>query len=102
MMPEESIYGDWPLSGEIDILESRGNAPNYPQGGYDKMLSALHYGLATDSVKTNFHQLKRLGFFFFCIVTSFLPFTDDSVLIFLKAPRLSRYLFPHDWLGMDP
>jgi beta-glucanase (GH16 family) len=25
MMPEESVYGDWPLSGEIDIMESKGN-----------------------------------------------------------------------------
>lgn len=25
MMPQESAYGDWPMSGEIDIMESRGN-----------------------------------------------------------------------------
>uniref|UniRef100_A0A093V4X5 Beta-1,3-glucan-binding protein n=1 Tax=Talaromyces marneffei PM1 TaxID=1077442 RepID=A0A093V4X5_TALMA len=25
MMPEESVYGEWPLSGEIDIMESKGN-----------------------------------------------------------------------------
>lgn len=25
MMPEEDVYGSWPLSGEIDIMESKGN-----------------------------------------------------------------------------
>jgi beta-glucanase (GH16 family) len=25
MMPRESFYGGWPTSGEIDIMESRGN-----------------------------------------------------------------------------
>jgi beta-glucanase (GH16 family) len=25
MMPQESVYGDWPRSGEIDIMEARGN-----------------------------------------------------------------------------
>lgn len=28
MMPEASVYGDWPASGEIDIMESRGNDGN--------------------------------------------------------------------------
>ncbi|KAJ5392623.1 hypothetical protein N7509_008113 [Penicillium cosmopolitanum] len=25
MMPEDSVYGEWPKSGEIDIIEARGN-----------------------------------------------------------------------------
>lgn len=34
MMPENSTYGDWPRSGEIDIAESRGNhGDNYTSGG---------------------------------------------------------------------
>ena len=28
MMPESSVYGVWPRSGEIDIMESRGNDPS--------------------------------------------------------------------------
>lgn len=27
MMPEESVYGTWPASGEIDLFESRSNLP---------------------------------------------------------------------------
>lgn len=25
MMPEADVYGSWPASGEIDIMESKGN-----------------------------------------------------------------------------
>lgn len=25
MMPEQEVYGAWPLSGEIDIMEAKGN-----------------------------------------------------------------------------
>ncbi|KAK5942940.1 hypothetical protein PMZ80_003945 [Knufia obscura] len=44
MLPVEAKYGPWPLSGEIDILESRGNDHNYAQGGDNIYSSALHWG----------------------------------------------------------
>lgn len=37
MMPESPVYGGWPVSGEIDILENNGNSPTNVQG-------TLHYG----------------------------------------------------------
>ena len=50
MMPEpqgphgQGAYGPWPASGEIDIMESRGNAgQDYPDGR-DSTTSALHWG----------------------------------------------------------
>jgi beta-glucanase (GH16 family) len=43
MMPEESVYGDWPRSGEIDIAEFRGNDYKYPEGR-DFVSSTLHWG----------------------------------------------------------
>lgn len=43
MMPENSVYGIWPRSGEIDIMEARGNAAPFP-GGRNQMSSALHWG----------------------------------------------------------
>lgn len=48
MLPRYNVYGAWPASGEIDIMESRGNA-NYrnPQGtsiGVDSFGSTLHFG----------------------------------------------------------
>jgi hypothetical protein len=44
MMPEESVYGDWPKSGEIDIAESRGNDAKYPGGGRNVYYGTTHWG----------------------------------------------------------
>ncbi|KAI8605882.1 putative glucan binding protein [Dissophora ornata] len=44
MLPAHYQYGGWPASGEIDLVESRGNGPEYPAGGYDKVASTLHWG----------------------------------------------------------
>ena len=37
MLPNDSVYGSWPLSGEIDVFEGRGRTPNMVFG-------TLHYG----------------------------------------------------------
>lgn len=47
LLPEDNVYGLWPTSGEIDIMESRGNvafghAADYQ--GVDYIASTLHYG----------------------------------------------------------
>jgi len=43
MLPVENTYGPWPLSGEIDIMEARGNGPRY-FSGYNKVQGSLHWG----------------------------------------------------------
>eukprot|EP00475_Leptophrys_vorax_P045444 TRINITY_DN941_c0_g2_i5.p1 TRINITY_DN941_c0_g2~~TRINITY_DN941_c0_g2_i5.p1 ORF type:complete len:363 (-),score=111.87 TRINITY_DN941_c0_g2_i5:48-1136(-) len=45
MLPVQNAYGQWPASGEIDIVESRGNA-NYKSagGGVETFGSTLHWG----------------------------------------------------------
>ena len=40
MMPVDDAYGPWPMSGEIDIMESRGNGPEY------KAQYVLSFGLS--------------------------------------------------------
>jgi beta-glucanase (GH16 family) len=48
MMPSENVYGDWPLSGEIDILEgiNLGARCGECRGtvGENRMNSAMHFG----------------------------------------------------------
>ncbi|KAH7122381.1 concanavalin A-like lectin/glucanase domain-containing protein [Dendryphion nanum] len=44
MLPKDSKYGEWPRSGEIDIMESRGNNYTYGQGGNNIVSSTLHFG----------------------------------------------------------
>ena len=45
MMPENEEYGAWPRSGEIDIVEARGNAVGYKAGGLDTCSSTIHWGM---------------------------------------------------------
>lgn len=44
MLPRYNNYGIWPASGEIDIMESRGNAPGYAPGGRNQYGSTIHWG----------------------------------------------------------
>ncbi|GAB5360655.1 hypothetical protein AAMO2058_000645800 [Amorphochlora amoebiformis] len=44
MLPRDSTYGLWPASGEIDILESRGNKASNGISGIETMQSTLHWG----------------------------------------------------------
>lgn len=48
MRPVNTTYGAFPLSGEIQIMEARGNTPAYPAQGSNFVRSTLRYGpLAT-------------------------------------------------------
>lgn len=43
LLPDNNTkYGEWPASGEVDLVESRGNKPGYPGGGYDTVQSSIH------------------------------------------------------------
>jgi len=44
MLPVNNTYGVWPASGEIDIVEARGNNYTYTQGGNNIISSTLHWG----------------------------------------------------------
>jgi beta-glucanase (GH16 family) len=44
MLPSQNVYGQWPASGEIDIVESRGNANYKSGGGVESFASTLHWG----------------------------------------------------------
>ncbi|KAF9448411.1 glycoside hydrolase family 16 protein [Macrolepiota fuliginosa MF-IS2] len=44
MLPVDNKYGAWPLSGEIDIMESRGNGIRYPKQGSNYVRGSLNWG----------------------------------------------------------
>ncbi|KAM6494910.1 glycoside hydrolase family 16 protein [Amanita muscaria] len=44
MLPEQETYGAWPASGEIDVVEARGNGPAYTAQGSNFVRSSLNYG----------------------------------------------------------
>ncbi|KAF4984004.1 hypothetical protein FZEAL_709 [Fusarium zealandicum] len=49
MMPQDSVYGEWPKSGEIDIAEARGNDARTYSMGDNLVSSTLHWGTATEN-----------------------------------------------------
>nr|AAY85742.1 CCF-like protein [Aporrectodea icterica] len=63
MLPEKWEYGDWPRSGEIDIIESIGNRDfKDTNGGFigiQKMGSTLHWGPAPDENRFGLTHLSK-------------------------------------------
>lgn len=68
MMPQHFRYGGWPISGEIDIMESRGNKNLYAWGGpigTQLVFSTLHWGKSPREnlfQKTHFEKRRGDGF----------------------------------------
>jgi hypothetical protein len=44
MLPADDAYGAWPRSGEIDIMEARGNGMRYPRQGINYVRGSLNWG----------------------------------------------------------
>lgn len=63
LLPRWNSYGKWPASGEVDIMESRGNAPGYAPGGRDMYGSTLHWGpdWSTDPFQKTHKDFKFQG-----------------------------------------
>ena len=91
MLPRYQDYGLWPASGEIDIMESRGNA-NYPKengGGVSSFGSTLHWG--PDFFQNRFpltHKQYDLpsGTFNDDFHTFGLSWTKDRIFTYLDDP----------------
>jgi beta-glucanase (GH16 family) len=59
LLPTDQHYGTWPASGEIDIMESWGNAPGCATGSNDQFMSTLHWG---PSWLENKHDLTHASY----------------------------------------
>ncbi|HEY8400607.1 MAG TPA: glycoside hydrolase family 16 protein [Cytophagaceae bacterium] len=56
MMPTDDVYGGWPQSGEIDIMELKGSAPYVTQG-------TIHYGPGPSSIHiSDYFELEKGDF----------------------------------------
>lgn len=66
MLPVDNKYGPWPASGEIDIVESRGNDMDYHAQGRNYVQSTLNWGPTPDlnlAWKTNDKWFQRRSSF---------------------------------------
>ncbi|HEY1683637.1 MAG TPA: family 16 glycosylhydrolase [Tepidisphaeraceae bacterium] len=55
MMPENSSYGGWPTSGEIDMTEAQGSSPSFVQG-------SLHSGTSSNTEDNQTGYYEPSGF----------------------------------------
>ncbi|KAF8911326.1 concanavalin A-like lectin/glucanase domain-containing protein [Mucidula mucida] len=65
MLPQDdSVYGQWPMGGEIDIMEARGNGPDYGAQGYNFVRASLNYGPMASLITKiyGWWQVKRGGY----------------------------------------
>lgn len=94
MMPEQSVYGEWPRSGEIDIVEARGNGYFYP-GGKDWMTSTLHWGPSSDKDaywRTTYGRQLRRSDYTKEFNTFGVEWTEDYIFTYLNS-RLVQTLY---------
>lgn len=95
MMPTDNVYGVWPQSGEIDIMELLGHEPN-------KSYGSVHYGptwpnnrfrtgsltLSEGSFSEDFHVFSIQW------APEVIRFYIDGQLFFIVTPN---HLAPHTW-----
>ncbi|CAI6331820.1 unnamed protein product [Periconia digitata] len=85
MMPEDSKYGPWPASGEIDIAELRGNSYEYPLGR-DALTSTIHWGptTKTDAYWSTYgHKFLRRTDYSKDFHTFGLQWSEDTMFMYL-------------------
>lgn len=99
-MPRDSVYGEWPNSGEIDIVESKGNAVKSRKDQNSNLIrSSLHWGPAasldryTKTTNTLFRELSAPPLVAdasspLTVVFSFTRFHRNSQLLQREVQRL--------------
>ncbi|OAA72483.1 Concanavalin A-like lectin/glucanase, subgroup [Cordyceps fumosorosea ARSEF 2679] len=99
MMPEDSAYGAWPRSGEIDVMESRGNGPEYAEGGRDWYYGTLHWGPSPhrDAYwRTTMAKKIRRGAYSDGLHTFGIQWTPDYIYFYIDS-KIHQILF----IGFD-
>lgn len=89
MLPTYNQYGDWPSSGEIDIMESRGNDASYPAGGNNIFSSTLHWGPSWNMdpyLKTHATYTLPSGSLSDSFHTYGLVWTEDALMTYIDQP----------------
>jgi len=123
MLPEDSKYGQWPRSGEIDIVESRGNKKLWAWNqelGVEQAASTLHFGPSPDvNGHMNAHGSKNtapgngfdMDYHLYQVewTPDFIKFSIDDDVISTIAPSADGFWgvggfpenIPNPWVGAD-
>lgn len=91
MMPQDNVYGGWPHSGEIDIMEARGRLPNQVSGAlhfnYPEIIKTGKGMLPSDSDISDWHVYA-------------LEWTPDRIEMFVDG-RSYLYAKSDSWSTVD-
>ncbi|GFN77511.1 beta-1,3-glucan-binding protein, partial [Plakobranchus ocellatus] len=94
MMPKYARYGNWPRSGEIDIMESRGNKGDI---GIGTVTSTLHWGPSPNENKYYLtHGDKKSSSWANSFHTWRLEWTPDHLTTFVDNQQIMR-ITPNFW-----
>ncbi|XP_012945133.1 beta-1,3-glucan-binding protein [Aplysia californica] len=86
MLPRDNKYGGWPRSGEIDIMESRGNAGPM---GVGTVTSTLHWGTAWDQNRYSLtHGEKKSNSWHDSFHTWRLDWSPDHLITFIDDQQI--------------
>jgi len=108
LLPKHNAYGQWPASGEIDLMESRGNDPSCSASGRDSFGSTLHWGPgwpmdAWDKAHAEYkHDSGTLADDFHLYG---LEWTDEHIITTLDGKEVLNFKFDEDMFtkgGFDP
>ncbi|KAK7115394.1 beta-1,3-glucan-binding protein-like [Littorina saxatilis] len=101
MLPKSNKYGGWPRSGEIDIMETRGNAvarsADGVNHGINEISSTLHWGASST---TNHYDLTHAekampsGDWHSAFHTWKLTWTADSIVTTVDGEEILRVTLP--------
>ena len=86
MMPTDSVYGGWPASGEIDIMEYQGRYPNY---AFSTLHTQKNHGSGITSgrktvknAETSFHKYA-------------MEWNEDKIIFYYDDVRVHSYTNPN-------
>lgn len=94
MLPTDNVYGEWPRSGEIDIMEYLGNRP-------DEVLGTIHYGHDGWGYSSQYYLLEEGSFYNdFHVFT--LWWSEDCILFQVDGndigmPNTRSTVLPSTW-----
>lgn len=98
MMPTESVYGTWPKSGEIDIMELVGHIPNVVHG-------TVHYGpdwpnnreAGGSTTKSEGNFSDEFHVYSIIWAPNFIRwYVDDQLYVLVTPTHLAPYNWPFD------
>lgn len=97
LLPTRNLYGSWPNSGEIDLMESRGNRKLFASGtnvGIEQVASTLHFGPRTDinGWKTAHYQMNNKSTYSHDFHTYKLVWTPKFIIFFIDGFKIGTVM----------